>query len=222
MSFFRRLSLRSQLLSLVVCIVLAGFALTLSFMTYRASQIQQATALRYVNQLAAAQGGTAIVPLEQATETARTLASTLGTLKTLGQTDRQAVHRILREVLEKSPNYVAVWTGWEPDAFDGRDAEFSSIEGHDASGRFVPYWNRGGSNGSIVVEPLIDYDKPGVGDFYQIPKSSKKSTLLEPYPYMLGGKNILITTVSAPIVINGQFMGVAGIDIALSLVTEHR
>ena len=216
MSFFRRLSLRSQLLSLVVCIVLAGFALTLSFMTYRASQIQQATALRYVNQLAAAQGGTAIVPLEQATETARTLASTLGTLKTLGQTDRQAVHRILREVLEKSPNYVAVWTGWEPDAFDGRDAEFSSIEGHDASGRFVPYWNRGGSNGSIVVEPLIDYDKPGVGDFYQIPKSSKKSTLLEPYPYMLGGKNILITTVSAPIVINGQFMGVAGIDIALS------
>ena len=33
MSFFRQLSLRTQMLTVVACIILAGFALTLSILT---------------------------------------------------------------------------------------------------------------------------------------------------------------------------------------------
>ena len=35
----------------------------------------------------------------------------------------------------------------------------------DATGRYVPSWSRG-SDGTLHNEPLVDYEKPGVGDFY--------------------------------------------------------
>lgn len=53
MSFFRQLSLRTQMLAVVACIVLAGFALTLSILTWQAGQMQREAALRYASELAA-------------------------------------------------------------------------------------------------------------------------------------------------------------------------
>lgn len=66
----------------------------------------------------------------------------------------------MREVLANSPTFLAVWSGWEPDAFDGKDANFVNAPAHDITGRYVPYWNRG--SGSLAVEALVDYDTPGL------------------------------------------------------------
>ena len=57
---------------------------------------------------------------------------------------------------------------FEPDAFDGNDKNFINAEGHDQTGRFIPYWTRG-SDGAGVVEALASYEVPGDGDYYQIP-----------------------------------------------------
>ena len=186
MSFFRQLSLRTQMLTVVACIILAGFALTLSILTWQAGQMQRDAALQYAGELAAHNGRAAAVPLQQGLEAARTLAAAMVALKASGHADRQTANAILRSVLEKNPRFVGVWTGWEPNAFDGRDADFASAIGHDATGRYVPYWNRGGTNGSATVEPLADYDKPGPGDYYQLPKSTGGNVLVEPYPYQIG------------------------------------
>ena len=220
MSFFRQLSLRTQMLTVVACIILAGFALTLSILTWQAGQMQREAALQYAGELAAHNGRAAAVPLQQGLEAARTLAAAMVALKASGHADRQTANAILRSVLEKNPRFVGVWTGWEPNAFDGRDADFASAIGHDATGRYVPYWNRGGTNGSATVEPLADYDKPGPGDYYQLPKSTGGNVLVEPYPYQIGGKSVLITTLSVPIQIDGRFVGVAGVDIPLDGIQE--
>ena len=68
--------------------------------------------------------------------------------------------------------------------------------GSDASGRYVPYFNRG--SGTIAVEPLVDYDKPGAGDYYQLPVKTGKPVLMEPYVYPVNGKDVLMTTLSLP------------------------
>lgn len=91
--------------------------------------------------------------------------------------------------------------------------------GHDATGRYVPYWNRGSANGSTALTPS-QTTKPGAGDYYQLPKSTGKATLLEPYAYQIGGKSVLITTLSVPIVIEGRFVGVAGVDITLDGIQD--
>lgn len=86
-------------------------------------------------------------------------------------------------------------------------------EGNDASGRYVPYWNRGGNG--IARDILVDYDKPGPGDYYQQPKALDRTVAIEPYLYPIGGKEVLIMSFGVPIKVNGSYQGTAGIDIAL-------
>ena len=138
MSFFRQLSLRTQMLTVVACIILAGFALTLSILTWQAGQMQREAALQYAGELAAHNGRAAAVPLQQGLEAARTLAAAMVALKASGHADRETASAILRTVLEKNPRFIGVWTGWEPNAFDGRDADFASAAGHDATAATCP------------------------------------------------------------------------------------
>mgnify|MGYP002145550319 CR=1 FL=1 len=100
----------------------------------------------------------------------------------------------LARQLENHAGLRAVWTGWEPDALDGRDSEYAGQKpAHDDSGRFVPYWHR--DTQGISVEPLVDYDKPGAGDYYLLPKQTGNETLIEPYLYVVAGKELQITSV---------------------------
>ena len=212
------LSLRAKLLLLVVCIVLLGFALTVAVLTRQASAMQQNTALLYAEELAARNAAQVAADLEGALLAARTLAHALGGMKAAGRAERVAADALIQGVLAGSPRFLGVWTAWEPNAFDGRDAEFVGKPGHDASGRYIPYWNRGGS--SLAVEPLVDYDKPGAGDYYLLAKNSGNETLIEPYKYTVAGKEVLITSTVTPIVVDGRVVGVAGVDIALSSLQD--
>ncbi|UDF04683.1 methyl-accepting chemotaxis protein [Asticcacaulis sp. AND118] len=151
--------------------------------------------------------------LDLAARTAQETVSTMAALRSQGVTERGVYDSVLRASLEHNPDLLGVWSGWEPNAVDGKDASFAGAEGHDASGRYLPYWNRG--SGHIVKEPLIDYDKPGAGDYYLLPKQNDRMIAIQPYDYSVGGKTMLIMTFSAPIKVNGQFMGSGGVDISL-------
>jgi len=86
--------------------------------------------------------------------------------------------------------------------------------GTDYTGRFIPYWQRVGD--TIQLTPVVDYDKPGLGDFYLLARDSGKNTLLEPFEYEIDGKLVLMTTISIPIkASNGTVVGVVGIDISM-------
>ncbi|RFP80221.1 methyl-accepting chemotaxis protein [Hydrogenophaga borbori] len=212
------LSLRTKLLLMVVGVVLAGFAATVVSLTRQAGQLQEKTALMFAEELATRNAAQIGAELNATMTAARTLAQSLAGLKASGRADRAQADALLKSVLEGSPQFLGVWTAWEPDAFDGRDAEFAGKPGHDASGRYIPYWNRG--SGVASVEVLVDYDKPGAGDYYQLPKRSGQETLIEPYKYTVAGKEVLITTTSVPIVMGGRLLGVAGIDVALSSLQD--
>ncbi len=208
-----RLSLRARLLLWIALTVGAGLLLSLAVISQGASSMRQRDALDYVEQLARSRANLAQKAMDEAAVAARTMAQSLRGMRQAGRTDRAAADALLRGALEGTPGFVGVWTGWEPNAFDGQDEAFAGKPGHDASGRYVPYWNRG--NG-VAVEPLVDYDKPGNGDYYQLAKQSRQSVLIEPYAYNIGGKQQLITTLSSPILIDGAVVGVAGVDITLA------
>ena len=127
---------------------------------------------------------------------------------------REDIMNCLKEVITSDRGILALWTCWEPDAFDGNDAAHVRInEYHDDTGRFVPYLFRDGS--SIVIEPLVDYDDPVDGLYYQGARNSKKPYITDPYPYEIAGKTIAIYSIAIPILKNGSTAGVVGIDISL-------
>jgi len=145
--------------------------------------------------------------------TARLLAGVFASLKEMGVCERGVFDNILQATLESNPAYLGVWAILEPNALDGRDAEFANKPGHDSTGRYVPLWNR--ARGKVVVEPNCYYDVPGLGDWYLIPKARGVETVVDPYEFPFCGRRVFITSQVAPIFHDGQCIGAAGIDISV-------
>jgi len=171
------LRLRQQLL--VILVVLIGFSLTVAVLVGQVEIAQRQLSLRYASELANHESRQVSGVLDQALDAARTLAQAMAGMKAQGRIDRTSADAMLKGVLAGNSGFLGVWSGWEPDALDGQDARYINQPGHDGSGRYIPYWNRG--SGQVVLEPLLDYDKPGAGDYYLIPKQTGKETLIEPY-----------------------------------------
>ena len=150
----------------------------------------------------------------QPSSPARLMADTLTMLKRLGVTDRAVYDGILRTTLASHPRYLCVWSVWEPDALDGRDRDFVNRQGHDGTGRYIPLWNRG--CGAIALEPNVEYETPGVGDYYLRPRRELREAVIDPYDYPIAGAHRLIISQAAPVFFAGRCVGAAGIDIAVA------
>ena len=165
------------------------------------------------------------VVINGALDTARTLANALSTVKSAqaGLT-RGTVDSMLRTTLERNANFLGVYTAWEPNAFDGKDARFVNSPGTDSSGRFIPYWSRN-KEGNVIVEPLVGYedttrDETGArkGDYYLLPRERKKECIIEPYIYPVQGKPTLMTSLVVPIMVGNKHYGLAGVDLSLDFL----
>ncbi|CAM3324928.1 EAL domain-containing protein [Paenibacillus lupini] len=131
-----------------------------------------------------------------------------------------AVH-LLEAVVRNNPDLIGAYTIWEPNSFDNEDASHQLTSSYDdVTGRFIPYVVR--TNDGLITIPSVDYSELNdKGDYYQVAKQSKKFTLLDPYPYDLNGKEIIVTSFILPIMDeNGQFLGIVGGDISLQTVQE--
>lgn len=146
----------------------------------------------------------------------QTLANTLEVAKASGTPmSREQLDATLKNVLGHHGEWLALYSGWEPDALDGRDAEHvNKGPQDDATGRFMSYWNR--ASGSIAVEPLVDYEKAGANDWYDLPRRTGKDALVEPYLYKVAGKEVLITSLVSPVMVDGRFVGIVGVDYLLA------
>jgi methyl-accepting chemotaxis protein len=156
--------------------------------------------------------------LELALHTADTLSMMFVTSKNskISLLGRGQAIELLRGILEGNPNFLGTYTGWEPNAFDGRDSANVNLDGHDATGRFVPYLVR--SNGKIILTPLLDYEKEGIGDYYLLPKQTKQPQVIEPYIYPIDGEDVFLTSFIVPVVVDDQFLGMTGVDFRLDFL----
>jgi methyl-accepting chemotaxis protein len=149
--------------------------------------------------------------------TCRSLAQMMEQYEQVDRADRrQYFMTMLRGIAEANPEITAASTAWEPNALDGLDARYRNTPGTDSTGRFIPYFAR--TKAGIILEPVIDYDVPGSGDYYLVPKQTGHETMASPYWYPVDGQNRLITTISVPIRNNGQFVGISIIDIDISTI----
>ena len=126
---------------------------------------------------------------------------------------RPQVSTLVKATLLGSDDLVGASVLWEPNALDGRDAEFAGkAPEYDDTGRYMPYFSRG-PNGTINVEPSV----PSTAiDVYNVPRDTGHAYFSEPYAYPVNGQKVLMTTLSAPILIKGRFQGIAGADFMLA------
>ena len=128
---------------------------------------------------------------------------------------RSLLNFMLKSIAEENPRLLGVWAVYEPNALDGMDSAFVNTDGTDATGRYISYFTNDG-NGNVLLSALRDYDNPGTpGAYYNTTMKSGKEAIIEPYNYNINGKNVLMTSLTVPIMRNGRVVGVAGVDLDL-------
>ena len=196
----------------VVVIVVGQFVRSSSEAEFRSQ------ARREGEELAVGFGSEVSSRLLQSKAAAVDVGATLLALKKSGVVDRSVLDAVHQRVLTARTDILASWSAWEPDALDGADAYFAGSPGYDATGRYVPYWNRGG--GTVARDVLVDYTKPGPGDYYLIPRDTKAEKIIEPYVYPVAGKDVVMTSLTTPILDGETVLGVSGVDLDLSEVAK--
>lgn len=155
--------------------------------------------------------------IEVSLDTTRTLAQALRAVKVPQNRlviSREQVNAMMKQVLIENPQFLGIWTLWEPNAFDGEDAYYTNTKAYGKSGRYQPYYHRG--LGEITVEaPSTDS-----GDWYQIPKKTQQEYITDLYTYQVAGKDTLMVTVVVPIVVSQVFYGVMGVDLSVDFLQD--
>ncbi|WP_421191503.1 methyl-accepting chemotaxis protein [Aeromonas jandaei] len=138
---------------------------------------------------------------------------------------RGAINQQLHDAAASSTNLLGVYAVFEPDQLDGEDSNYqgSSEIGSNDKGRFSTYWAY--DNGKLVPEVqnedvLADETPTASGgvenEWYRCSIRTKALCLLEPYLDDVGDKKVLITSVSTPLLENGNLLGMVGVDISLT------
>ena len=113
-------------------------------------------------------------------------------------------------ILDGHPEYLAVWMSWE--------LRFIDKNYHKPYGRQRTVAIKKAGDIKFIVD-TVETEGDAIGSMYYQQKITKKDLLTNPYFYVYspkeGGDSILETSVAAPILKNGEFAGLAGIDITL-------
>ncbi|WP_210558554.1 MULTISPECIES: methyl-accepting chemotaxis protein [unclassified Pseudomonas] len=142
---------------------------------------------------------------------------------------REQLISLIKENVEKNPKILGTYIGWEKNALDHNDAAYigSAVIGIDpANGRFLPWWFRN-TDGSLGVDKLADVDdqktlSTGVraSEYYLCSKETKKPCVIDPAPYKVGDKIVMLASFIEPIMLNGAFQGIVGADLSVNFIQE--
>ena len=106
------------------------------------------------------------------------LAAVLQSIEHVNQFERRDfIKALLHAYVQDNDNLLGAWSGWEADALDGLDELYQNSDGHDSTGRFIPYWYR--ENQDIKLTHLLDYTDAEKGAYYQRVKRTGKPIVLD-------------------------------------------
>ncbi|NIC05621.1 methyl-accepting chemotaxis protein [Billgrantia bachuensis] len=142
---------------------------------------------------------------------------------------REELSNLVRHTVVENPGLLDAYIGWEPDAFDA-DARYAGRETGfaDGSGRFRPWWVReadGSMRLGALNEENMESEAPlgnGMrrGEYYLCPRDTLAPCIIDPAAYDYAGVMRMVTSFNVPIVVEGEFRGIAGVDMSVDFTQE--
>ncbi|WP_414832488.1 methyl-accepting chemotaxis protein [Afifella sp. YEN Y35] len=216
MSKFRSIGLRLALASvgLIAFLLIIGIATISTFVTNSVNEL----ATQRLEETGQAQAQNVRSRLGGMMQTAKTLDSSIEALMEAGYRERSGATRVLEQLMERDAALAGAWAVFEPNLFDGRDAELAgqaAVKTQTATGRFAPYYYNYGSG--LQATSAGNTDLP----WYQEPFQSGRAFMTDPTIYTIDGKDIMLASAAFPLDVDGKTVGVAGVDIELSGLSKE-
>ncbi|MDX7744880.1 methyl-accepting chemotaxis protein [Aeromonas veronii] len=240
-------SLKFKLLCLTMGLfLLTGLAMTLlqsaSFSSLRNMVITQTSdaleeevsrslqyqAERYAIQIASLMQNSYQIPL---TVTAQIEA---GMAKPELRLSRPQVESLLGSSLQQASGISSIYAQFEPDGYDGEDGNWLGGASHSVAGKgsLEVYFTK--DQGGAVAQQAVDaaaseakfdtsLNEFGIrnSEWYLCGRDTRQPCLMEPYLYEISpGNKMLMTSLTVPVLRDGKFVGLAGVDMNLPIFQQ--
>lgn len=193
----------------LMVIILAVFTL---FTVLQTRRISTTLVTHYAEELAGKHGNEVKNSIEKALYASWAGAEVFMALTSKPEAvNREVADSMIVALTEADESFYGTQVVFEPNALDGRDSDYMGNPTYGPKGEYGPYFWREG--GVYKVEDLVQYDPPKTRAWYMIPRDTKKPVLTEPYYSKVAETNM--ATVSVPMIRNGKFLGIVGIDFTL-------
>jgi len=150
------------------------------------------------------------INLTEATSAGTTLSASIAGYMTEGAKTRSDVIALLHQV---APQYGFVFGSWMMELFEpGSPRLLTGVEANNDQNIFTAYWtkNEAGEMG------LSTWSIKPTDEYYAGPLRTQHTLITSPY---LSAEGKLLTSIASPVKVNGQIVGVAGVDIKLDDLT---
>jgi len=240
-------SLKFKLLALTMGLfVLTGLAMTLlqstSFTTLRSMVVSQTSAAleqevarslqhqaeRYTVQIASLMQHSYQLPLTVVAQLEAAMA------KPEQQLTRPQVEALLGSTLQQADGISSIYTQFEPEGYDGDDASWLGGASHSVAGKgsLEIYFTKD-QGGAITQQPIdaaaseakfdTSLNEFGIrnSEWYLCGRDTRRPCLMEPYLFEISpGNKMLMTSLTVPILNDGKFVGLTGVDMNLPIFQQ--
>nr|WP_295884218.1 methyl-accepting chemotaxis protein [uncultured Devosia sp.] len=197
-------------------VLVSGISIASVLLAYTALNVWSAKArtesqvMALATEVAAGVASQVAVKMSVATSAGATLSASIAGYMAEGSKTRTDVVALLRQV---APQYDFVFGSWMMELPDPAAPKLlTGTEGTNAEGVFTPYWTKDDAGEMEFSTWSIKPDD----EYYIAPLTEKTQIVTSPY---LGAENELLTSIAAPVTVNEQIVGIAGVDIRLNDLT---
>ncbi|QWZ66103.1 methyl-accepting chemotaxis protein [Aeromonas sp. FDAARGOS 1417] len=192
------------------------------------SRSLQYQAERYAIQIASLMQNSYQIPL---TVTAQIEA---GMAKQELRLSRPQVEFLLGSSLQQASGISSIYAQFEPDGYDGEDGNWLGGASHSVAGKgsLEVYFTK--DQGGAVAQQAVDaaaseakfdtsLNEFGIrnSEWYLCGRDTRQPCLMEPYLYEISpGNKMLMTSLTVPVLRDGKFVGLAGVDMNLPIFQQ--
>ncbi|WDO02690.1 methyl-accepting chemotaxis protein [Aeromonas allosaccharophila] len=192
------------------------------------SRSLQYQAERYAIQIASLMQNSYQIPL---TVTAQIEA---GMAKPELRLSRPQVEYLLGSSLQQASGISSIYAQFEPDGYDGEDGNWLGGASHSVAGKgsLEVYFTK--DQGGAVAQQAVDaaaseakfdtsLNEFGIrnSEWYLCGRDTRQPCLMEPYLYEISpGNKMLMTSLTVPVLRDGKFLGLAGVDMNLPIFQQ--
>ncbi|WP_429031911.1 methyl-accepting chemotaxis protein [Aeromonas veronii] len=192
------------------------------------SRSLQYQAERYAIQIASLMQNSYQIPL---TVTAQIEA---GMVKPELRLSRPQVEYLLGSSLQQASGISSIYAQFEPDGYDGEDGNWLGGASHSVAGKgsLEVYFTK--DQGGAVAQQAVDaaaseakfdtsLNEFGIrnSEWYLCGRDTRQPCLMEPYLYEISpGNKMLMTSLTVPVLRDGKFVGLAGVDMNLPIFQQ--
>ena len=204
-----RMKIRSKLLLFVLLITSISYAITIGYQIYKLQDISLRDAYEKADLSAQKSASLVATQLNHDMDLSRALTHSMHNFREIPEKIRKDVFvDILYGIALNNPDILSVWGSWELNALD------SSYNKPYGRHRFT-YFRESGE--LKYQEAMLNLDGDDIGSSYHNIKLSKQETMIDPYwfTYTDESAQMLEASTAIPLLEDGEFRGLFGMDIVL-------